>query len=104
MVHFPNAAIPHPTPSGHHEQRGSQETPSQIMALAQLTARAETGIGRDRVRARIRYACANLLVWNRPTWRTSSAFEKDEDRMHPQEMSSQLETLCKRLATLKEGL
>jgi|688.fasta_scaffold00237_39 hypothetical protein len=37
-------------------------------------------------------------------WRPSSAFEKDEDRMHPQEMSSQLETLCKRLATLKEGL
>jgi hypothetical protein len=44
------------------------------------------------------------LVRKRPIWRPSSAFEKDEDRMHPQEMSSQLETLCKRLATLKEGL
>lgn len=52
----------------------------------------------------IRWACADLLVWKRPIWRPSSAFEKDEDRMHPQEMSSQLETLCKRLATLKEGL
>jgi hypothetical protein len=69
-----------------------------------LTGRAETEGIKDGVQDRVRRVCPELLVWKRLNWRPSTTFEKDEDRMHPQEMSSQLETLCKRLATLKEGL
>lgn len=103
MVRLPLAATP-PAPLGRHETPGSQVLLSQLRALAQLTGRAETEGIKDGVQDRVRRVCPELLVWKRLNWRPSTTFEKDEDRMHPQEMSSQLETLCKRLATLKEGL